>query len=88
MAPYIKYYIGKNPEFGKKFSPLTEQQFEIIRGYSGNKMCNSYEQYIEVAKRQHAALCEIPESIFKASIASEDDITEAEKREDFIRWFT
>jgi len=93
MIPYIKYYIAKNPAFGKPFDPVktpTVEEWEMAFGYEPTKVNPDYTEYAKnyVERKTHSleqsAKCEF--TMQKVGISDESDIKAIEEREDFVRW--
>ena len=91
--PYIKYYIAKNPAFGKPFDPVetpTVEEWEMLLGYEPTKVNPNYAEFAKnyVERKTHSleqlAKCEF--TIQKVGILDESDIKNAEEREHFVRW--
>ena len=91
--PYIKYYVAKNPAFGKPFDPVetpTVEEWQELLGYEPTKVNSKYDEFAKnyVERKTHSleqlAKCEV--TIQKVGILDESDIKNAEELEDFIRW--
>jgi hypothetical protein len=93
MIPYIKYYIAKNPAFGKPFDPVqapSVEEWEMLLGYEPTKVNPNYVQfaidYIERATASNERLAECEFAVQKVGISDESDIKRTEEQEDFVRW--
>jgi hypothetical protein len=93
MIPYIKYYLAKNPAFGKPFDPVeapSVEEWEEMLGYEPTKVIPDYDffsrNYVEriTASKERSAECEF--AVQKVSIFAESDIKATEEQEDFVRW--
>ena len=91
--PYLKYYVAKNPAFGKPFDKVetpTVEEWETAFGYEPTKVSPNYDDYARnyVERKTHSLkrLAECEFMINKVGILDESDIKKIEEREDFIRW--
>lgn len=90
MIPFLKFYIRKNPDFGKPkkpFKPPTKEQFERYKDIVGDKAIQEYDRYVERMREEHNRDI-LEHTVDKAAIESEKDVTVVERREDFIQWIT
>jgi hypothetical protein len=91
--PYLKYYVSKNPAFGKSFDSVetpSVEEWRTLFGYEPTKVNPNYEDfarnYVErkTQSLKQSAKCEV--MINKVGIIDESDIKKTEEREDFVRW--
>ena len=93
MIPYIKYYIAKNPAFGKPFDPVkapTVEEWQELLGYEPTKINPKYDEfaknYVERKTRSLEQLAKCEFTMQKVGILDEWDIKATEELEDFVRW--
>jgi len=93
MIPYIKYYIAKNPAFGKPFDPVvapTVEEWEMLLGYEPTKVNPNYadfaRNYVERKTNSLEQLAKCDFTVQKVGISEESDIKATEELEDFVRW--
>jgi hypothetical protein len=95
MIPYIKYYVAKNPAFGKPFDPVvapTVEEWEDWVKYGKRKptVIPDYDEFAKIVVErktrslEQSAKCEF--TIQKVAISEESDIKKVEEQEDFVRW--
>jgi hypothetical protein len=91
--PYLKYYVAKNPAFGKPFDPVetpTVEEWQELLGYEPTKVNSKYDEfaknYVERKTRSLEELAKCKVTIQKVGILNESDIKNTEEREHFIRW--
>ena len=95
MIPYIKYYVAKNPAFGKSFDPVMAPTVEVWEDWVkyGKRKPTVIPNYDEFAKNyverkthslEQLAKCEF--IMQKVGISEESDIKTTEELEDFVRW--
>lgn len=92
--PIIKYYLAKNPEFGKSkgefIAPTKEdyeKYFESMNGIAPGKAIRTYESYVRRHKREHE-METAPYDMCKTVImeGDTDAIKEIESQDNFVRW--
>ena len=94
MKPHLKFYLSKNPNYGKQkppfISPTLHEYEEYLDSDSGGISSttghiSSFERYVERAKERY----EQPEEkivIMSVVVCNYDNVDEIESQENFIKW--
>jgi hypothetical protein len=93
MRPYLKFYLAKNPAFGKPFDSVkapSVEEWKMLFEHEPTKVNPNYDDFVKkyVERKTHSleqlAKCEF--TIQKVAISEETNIKKVEEQKDFVRW--
>lgn len=96
MIPHIKFFVKKNPAFGKPIEPVippTFEEWEYLHKLEPTKISSDYTWFVdnyvakETQQRIHSAYAAASvDRILVDDTNIDTIILETEQRDDFIRW--